>query len=283
MHGKEPMPVSDDEKKKLIVKEIESWRRTKLLPEQYCDFLQNLYLDDLANRPKSFAGEAVRKIGQATSKQWLLVFGIFALICLVVFYFSAFPLPLQIGLVAVASAGLTAGGVRWREKLPYRCFLLLGSGMLLMLGGGAAILKLHGWTTGAGPLLLLIVCALSWIVCGVALRFGMMQWCGWMAVVVLYAWLLARQISDPSWIQVQAFWLPAAFLFFWLSWFVSVKIRSTGTVLFATALVLWFMPEVYSALYGVDSQWIQIEIVAKIAIAGICLYKWKKQWMEWVA
>ena len=26
-----------------IVKEIEHWQRSKLLPEQYCDFLLNLY------------------------------------------------------------------------------------------------------------------------------------------------------------------------------------------------------------------------------------------------
>jgi hypothetical protein len=40
------MAALDNEKRNLVVKEIEAWRRSKLLPEQYCDFLQNLYLDD---------------------------------------------------------------------------------------------------------------------------------------------------------------------------------------------------------------------------------------------
>jgi hypothetical protein len=277
------MPVSDGDKKKLIVNEIESWRRSKLLPEQYCDFLQNLYLDDLEDRPKNLVGRAVRKIEQASRRQWLLGFGIFTLICLVVLYFNAFPLALQIGLAAAATAGLVAGGARWRDRLPHRAFLLLGTGMLLLLLSGMAILHLHGWEKGAGPVLLLIVCALTWIGVGVALRFGLLQWCGWMAVVVLYAWTLAHKINEPNGIEVQLFWLPAAVLFVWLSWFVSVKIRSAGTVLFATAIVLWFMPELYSALYGIDTQWIPFQLLAKIAIAGISLYKWRKHWMEWVA
>lgn len=276
------MPVTDDEKKKLIVKEIESWQRGKLLPEQYCDFLLNLYLDDLTDRPKNAAEAALRKIGQASVKMWLLGFGIFAVICLVVLHFSAFPLALQIALVGLSAAGFVGWGARWRRDLPLRAYLLIGTGMLLLLGGGIAVLHLHDWESGAGPVLLLMTCAIVWIVCGIALRFGLLHWCGWLAIIVLYAWMLGRRATAPSPLEVQIFWLPASLLFAWLSWFMHVKLRSAGTVLFATALVLWFMPELYAALHRLDAVWIQLGLLVKTVLLGFALFKYRKKWMEWV-
>ena len=277
------MPALDEDKKKLIVNEIEYWRRGKMLPEQYCDFLQNLYLDDLADRPKNMVGAAIRRIERASRKEWFLVIGIFVSVCLIVLHFSVFPLLLQIALIGLGTCGFVVGSAWWREKLPKRSYLLAFGGVLYLIVTGISLLELHDWTQGSGPLLLIGICALVWIVCGIVIRIGLLHWAGWMAVVALYASLLWKHTSDPSWFEVQLYWLPASLLFGWLSWFAYAKIKSAGGVLFGTALVLWFMPELYSALYGVDSQWIQIEIVAKIAIAGICLYKWKKQWMEWVA
>lgn len=276
------MPVSEDEKKKLIVKEIESWRRGKMLPEQYCDFLLNLYLDDLTDRPKNMVGAAVRKIGQATGKQWLLSFGIFALICLVVLHFSAFPLALQIGLIGLGTAGFIAAGARWRSELPYRAYSLIGSGMLFLAVGGIAILRLRGWESGGGPLILLMVCAIIWVVCGVAFRFGLLHWFGWLAIIALYAILLSKRAADPSAFEVQVFWLPASLLFAWLSWFLHVKLRSAGTVLFATALVLWFMPELYAALHHMNEQQIQVGLLVKTVLLGFGLFRFRKKWMEWV-
>jgi hypothetical protein len=40
---------------------------------------------------------------------------------------------------------------------------------------------------------------------------------------------------------------------------------------------------VYSALYGIDKEWIQIELLSKIVIAGFSMFRLRKQWMEWVA
>ncbi|MFC5703642.1 hypothetical protein ACFPVX_20345 [Cohnella faecalis] len=277
------MPALDDEKRKLIVNEIEAWRRGKLLPEQYCDFLQNLYLDDLDERPKGIAANAVRRIGQASRKQWMLVFGIFALICVVVLHFSAFPLALQIGLVGLTTTGFVALGGKRREQAPLKGTAVLGAGMLFLAGTGAAVLKLHGWTEGWGPIVLLSICGVLWIGCGLALRVSLFHFSGWVALIVMYALLLNRHIIDPSWIEVQAFWLPASFLFGWLSWFAHGRVRSAGTALFAVAIVLWFMPEAALALNGADPQQIEIGFLIKVIAMGAGMYRLKKQWMEWVA
>ena len=46
----------DAEKRKMIVREIDHWRRSKLLPEHYCDFLMNLYVDESTPKPASLMG-----------------------------------------------------------------------------------------------------------------------------------------------------------------------------------------------------------------------------------
>jgi hypothetical protein len=277
------MAALDDEKRNLVVKEIEAWRRSKLLPEQYCNFLQNLYLDDLNERPLGFMGNAIKKVGQASGKQWLLTFGIFTLICFVVLHFSAFPFPLQIGLTVVVTASFVLIGGRLREQSPVRALLSLGAGLAFLFGVGFGILRLNGWAEGSGPLWLLGLCAASLIGCGLAVRFAVLHLAGWITIVVLYALLLAQHVPSPTLLEVQVFWIPAALLFCWLSWFLHVRFQTTGGVLFAAAIILWFMPEVYSALYAIHIEWIQAEILLKIVIAGVSMFRLRKQWMEWVA
>jgi hypothetical protein len=277
------MPVADDDKRKTIVNEIESWRRSKLLPEQYCDFLQNLYLDDLSVRPKGVMGAAVQKFAQASRKQWILVFGIFTLICVGVLHFSAFPLPLQIGLVGLVTTGFVGLAGRWRENHSVRALLAMGSGMLFLFGAGAVILDLHHWTEGAGPIVLLAVCSAMWIGCGLIVRLATVHWFGWMAVIALYSRLLFLQNPHATWGETQLFWIPAALLFIWLSWFLHVRNKSAGTVLFAVGLIVWFMPELHAAMIKVDMEWIQLGLLGKILLAGVGMYRLRKQWMEWVA
>ncbi|TJY43411.1 hypothetical protein E5161_05865 [Cohnella pontilimi] len=277
------MPVAEEDKRKTIVNEIEAWRRSKLLPEQYCDFLQNLYLDDLSERPKGAVGAAVRKIGKASRKQWMLVFGIFALICVVVLHFSAFPLPLQIGLAGLVTTGFVGLAGWLRENHPLRALLVMVSGMLFLFGTGAVILQLHGWTKGAGPIVLLAVCSAMWIGCGLIIRQALVHGFGWMAVIALYARLLMMHNPHPAWGETQLFWIPAALLFIWLSWFLHVRNKSAGTVLFAVGLIVWLMPELHAAVAKVDMQWIQAGLLGKILLAGVGLYRLRKQWMEWVA
>ncbi|MFC5467121.1 hypothetical protein ACFPPD_00190 [Cohnella suwonensis] len=277
------MADPNEEKRDMIVKEIESWRRNKLLPEQYCDFLQNIYLDDLNERPLGPIGNAVKKIGQASGKQWLLSFGSFALICVVVLHFSAFHPLLQIGLTVAAAAALTVIGARLRESAPIRAWLSTGAGMAFFAGVGYGIVELNGWRSESGTEWLIGCCAFVWIASGLALKSSILQGGGWLAAISLYALLLSSHVPDPGIAEVQVFWLPASLLFAWLSWYLHVKFKSAGAVLFATALVLWFMPEVYSALYGIGEKWIQAEIVAKILVAGLGMFRLRKQWMEWVA
>ncbi|MFC5532143.1 hypothetical protein [Cohnella yongneupensis] len=277
------MASSADDKRKAIVLEIEAWRRSKLLPEHYCDFLINLYLENVNERPQGLIGNAVKKIGQASGKHWLLTFGIFTLICFVVLHFSAFPLALQIGLTGVVTAAFIGFAGKLQDRSSLRSTMLAGTGCFFLLGTGFSICQIQGWTSGAGYIAVLVICSVVWIVSGIALNAVLLHGLGWICAIAVYTMLLADQVQHPSWLEVQVFWLPAALLFGWLSWFVHVKYKSSGAVLFAVALLLWFMPEVYSALYEIDKNWIQIELLSKILLAGFGMFRLRKQWMEWVA
>lgn len=276
------MPVTDDDKRKFIVNEIEAWRRSKLLPEHYCDFLQNLYLDDLNERPKGALQNAVHHIGKAPGKKWFLVFGIFVLICIVVLHFSVFPLALQIGIVGLTTTGFVALAGACRENRPVQALLSMGAGMIFLFGAGAAILQLHGWTEGFGPIALLAICSVMCIGCGLIVRLALVHWFGWLAIAALYMRLLLTEIRDPSWGETQLFWIPAALLFVWLAWYLHVRFQSVGAVLFGTGILLWFMPELHAAVSNVDPQWVQAGLLGKTLVAGFGMYRLRKRWMEWV-
>lgn len=102
----------EPEKRKIIVNEIDNWRKSKLLPEQYCDFLLNLYLEDPAERPKKLLGISTVSIMNSGWKSWILVISSIALIFLYVLNFTSFGLPLQIASGALLLIILYWAGAR---------------------------------------------------------------------------------------------------------------------------------------------------------------------------
>ncbi|NBD22840.1 hypothetical protein [Paenibacillus glycinis] len=274
----------DQERRKTIVKEIEHWQRSKLLPEQYCDFLLNLYLDEGETRaPASFTGRAAIVVKGASAKQWLLTFGIFSLICFVVLYFNVFHPLLQIALSMTGVYALLFIGQKYRKKNESVGLGFVGAGMLLMLGSGLYMLQLHeldawGWKSG-----LLSFCALTWVAFGIGARIPLLHLCGWMASFLVYAWLLANNTESPAWYEIQLYWLPVSFVFGWCSWFVQRWTKPAASILFIAGALAWFMPELYAALFADSMSGIQLALIVKIIAGGALLFSLRKQWIAWVA
>ncbi len=271
----------------MIVKEIEQWRRSKLLPDQYCDFLLNLYADPDEVRPASPAashaiGKAFHTVQQATGKQWLLTFGTFTLISFVVLYFSRFHPALQIGLLSLFVLLLLWVGERFRKRNEWSGLLVSSCGMLLMLCGGLYTLHLHGlqewgWTIG-----LLGFCSLFWIVYGMKRKMPVLHLCGWLAMLLVYGFLLTRYTADPKWYEIQLYWIPLAMLFGWASWFVHRWSKGISAILFLICAISWLAPECYSLLALGNMQWIQMQLLIKFVIGGGTLFLLRKQWTVWV-
>ncbi|RIX54138.1 hypothetical protein D3P08_07810 [Paenibacillus nanensis] len=278
------------ERRQMIVKEIEYWRRSRLLPDQYCDFLLNLYADPddpsyakKSDAPTHAVGKAIAAVQNATGKQWLLTFGTFTLISFVVLYFSRFHPALQIGVVAGSAAALLWIGKRIRERNEAIGLSATGLGMLILLGGGLHLLELHQLTDWGWKAALIAFSALFWIVYGILARIPILHLCGWFTGLLMYGWLLSRFTSDPAWYEVQLYWLPLAILFGWSSWFFHRWTKPVSAILFLTCAVAWFMPELYSIVILKETSWLQLQLLTKIAFGGALLFSMRKQWMVWVA
>lgn len=277
----------NQERRQIILKEIDHWRRSKLLPDQYCDFLLNLYADQESGAASrdSFTsfGKAAAAVQRASGKQWLLTFTIVTVISFVVLYFTVFHPALQIAVILSAVVVLLALGQRWRKRSEPAGLTAIGIGMLVLLGGGLYLLELHGLHHWAWKTLLLSLCSALWIIYGIASRIQVLHLCGWLAFLLLYAGILSHYMTTPKWYEVQLYWLPAAVLFGWSSWFVHRWFKPVSAVLFLTCAVTWFMPELYAALFLDNSPWLQLQLLGKFAIGGGLLFALRKQWMVWVA
>jgi hypothetical protein len=277
-----------DEKKKLIIREIEHWRRSRLLPEQYCDFLLNIYVD--AEHPATgeskttILGLSSSNITNSNWKIWVLVLLLAGGLSFAALNFNAFELPLQMGISFVVLAALYIWGGSKREKEPMAAQILLGMASLFLLFIGVYLMKLHG---AEAPVLVVgyvFLTSLIWVITGLAARLALFQLCGWVALVFCYGWLLHHQLDTIDWITLELSWTPLAILFCWMSWMVHERNKQIGLVFFLLGLIVWYMPELYGMLYAekYGAQTIQWLLLGKMCVQAIVLYVWRKKWTVWV-
>ncbi|MBD2844436.1 hypothetical protein IDH44_04480 [Paenibacillus sp. IB182496] len=271
----------DAERRKVIVNEIEHWQRSKLLPDQYCDFLLNLYVDD-PSKAGGWLGKTTDALQRSSGKAWLLGFGVTSLILLILLYFNDLHPILQIFIVLTSTLLLFVYGVRIRSRSEATGLSLIGASMLILLIGGLHLLRAAGyesWSAAAGWL---AFCALLWIGLGCMLRIPLLHLCGWLGAILVYAAMLAAGTESPAWYDVQLFWLPAAFVFAWGSWFFQRWSKPAGAVLLLTSIMLWFMPEVYHALLLPMPDELALQLVIKLSIGGAVMFFLRKKWIAWV-
>lgn len=275
----------DQQRRKVIIQEIEHWQKSKLLPDRYCDFLLNLYLEQPAEKQGSsrLSGRAAEAAGRASGKQWLFAIVFFSLICFVVLHFNAFHPLLQIGVTAAGFVLLLLYGQRMRGKNETAGLSIIGIDMVGLLGMGMYLLKLNEWSGWGAKMLLLAGCALIWIVYGIIARLSLLHLAGWAVLLLLYAWILSRRDAAPAWYEIQLYWLPMAFVFAWFSWFMQRWSKAVGAVMFIVAGLIWFMPEINSAMFVRDMAMSQLALFVKIAIGGALLFGLRKRWIAWVA
>ncbi len=272
----------------MIVQEIMHWRRNRLLPEQYCDFLLNLYADEEEQAQLkrqgslSATGKAIDAIQKATGLQWFLTLGTFTLISIIVFYFSRFPLIMQMAIILIGSIGLLWIGQRLRNKSETTGIAAIGIAMLLFLGGGLYIIDFHEWEHMLWKVGLLFLCSLLWIGCGILLKVPLLHLCGWLAALLVYGWMLYTYTEEPKWFEFQLYWLPLTGIFIWCCWFFHRSKKNIAAVLFVVGIVCWFLPEGYALLVDGGSMLLQLQLLIKIATSGAMLFLLRRRWMVWV-
>ncbi|MCL6458955.1 MAG: hypothetical protein K6T85_13190 [Gorillibacterium sp.] len=273
----------ETDKRKVIIHEIEYWRKNRLLPEQYCDFLQNLYRESGDNQEKRVLGVSAGQIKEAKPLTWILIMTLLGIIFYVGFYFTSFPFPMQILLIALTVLLFYTFGVKKRVKQPTASFSYLWAGALVVPTAGFYFILEHGRQPSALALLL-GVSALLWIVTGVLSKFASFHFCGWIVVAVLYGWMLNQFIPEPGLITLQLYWVPMGTIIAWLGFLLRVRSQYNGWVLIAVGALMWIGPEVYGmALTGIADGLLQVILAVKLLASAVLLYSTRRKWTEWVA
>lgn len=274
----------DADKRSIILTEIDHWRRSRLLPEQYCDFLENLYRDKQEGTTPSRSWFSLGLIQQGSLKLWSLSFGIISFFFFILFYFSVFPWGLQIAVTLVLASGCYVLAALYRQKKSLFSLTMAGIGSMLLLGLGSWTIMLQDWPAGIGTTLLIAVCGIVWIAIGMALHFGILSYCGFACGILLYAFLFGSLNPDVSWVMLQVLWLPLAAIFFWLSWLSHYQLKEAARVFFAVSLTVWFMPEA-DALLLRDEVYEGMAAFAllKIVAVFLILFGLRKKWVVWIA
>jgi hypothetical protein len=277
--------MMEAEKRKLIINEIGNWRRSKLLPEQYCDFLLNLYMENPSDKRNGLFGLSPGAVSNSSWKIWLLVMACFGFISLSVLNFNSFPFPMQIGVSFVFLFACYFFGALQRGKAPALAYLLFGTASLALLWIGLHLIKLYhldrlSWVIVA----YLFLVSLIWLFTGIAARMGIFHFCGWVGIVLSYGWILGSYADLANWSEVQLSWLPFSVLFAWIGWLCHHGNKGIGVIFFLLSVLLWFAPEVYGfIMQNISEAGMQISLVGKIIAAGVILFLFRKKWTEWVA
>jgi len=272
----------DSERRSIIVQEIKHWKRSKLLPDQYCDFLLNLYRDPETDQVDE-KSKRYRAITDGKPMYWLLLIGCIALICYISLHFSAFPPVLQIGILLTATIVCLGASAWFRDRKALLSHSLFGVGSLIMLMGGSLWLMARGENGWNALTAYVSCCSLIWVVLGLSLRMAWAHFCGWVGLYIGYAVLMNRLLDMDSWVSLQLGWLPLAFLFGWIAWILSSRAKQAGAVFMILACLLWFAPEAYALIFTeLGMQAIQIFLYTKLIVLGGVAYASRKTWMEWV-
>lgn len=115
----------DEIRKKIIINEIKSWKQSKMLPEQYCDYLLALYTE--GNQPTE----------QGKSKSKLGKYNLLPLILIPVFvfllYFTELSFDLQIGLSGIILLfGATLTVYFFKKGMGFQISLVISALFLLL-------------------------------------------------------------------------------------------------------------------------------------------------------
>lgn len=270
------------ERREIILKEIEYWRTSRLLPEQYCDFLENLYHEqaEQASR-RTFS---LSSIQQGSLKTWILGFGIFSLIFFIGFYFSFFPWPLQMAIAFLVTSICYTFAAVLRPQRKMTSLLLAATGSVVLFGLGAWMLYLQDWLTAGGIASLIGGSGLIWWLAGYFLDLGILNYCGFVCFLLLYGVMFGRIHPDASWPMMQLFWLPLSVVMVWLCWLAHHRVKRMSPVFFAVGITVWFMPEADMLLMRQNPPHGMVFLcLLKIAAAFILLFVLRKKWIVWVS
>ncbi|MDP4164314.1 MAG: hypothetical protein Q8906_05000 [Bacillota bacterium] len=150
----------DENRKKIILNEIQYWKEGRMLPAHYCDYLLSLYSE--GNPPQQvITGKRMNKNTFLEMLFFIIVISIAAFVT----YFTELSFILQIGILVILGISGVAGFIYFLKKGIISHLSLVLSAFMLLLASVEAATKLFS----GRPLMIYIFTALNclaWIVAG---------------------------------------------------------------------------------------------------------------------
>ncbi|OCT17139.1 hypothetical protein A8709_24470 [Paenibacillus pectinilyticus] len=274
----------DAERRKVIVREIDHWRRSKLLPEHYCDFLMNLYVDDMTPKPASILGVSATAITNSNWKIWLGFLAVIAALALSALNFNSFGLPMQIGISTLFVIICYAIAYRQFGRAPVISYVMCGIASIAMLLLGLHMMDLADIQKSTTYIGYLAFCSCIWLFNGLIGRMAIFQICGWVGLIATYGWLLMQKLTNPAWFSLELSWIPVSIVLIWMAWLAHHTNKQAASVLMLVGGLVWFIPEAMTFLVNIDmsERLIQMSFTAKLVSVGAALFLLRKKWVEWV-
>lgn len=265
-----------ENKKQVIIKEILYWQENRLLPEQYCKFLLNLYREGEEGFNKSTPKKSIplKQMFLTTVVSLFLFFSVLILI-----FFQSYTLPVQSCILIGMNIFLYGLAIWFKKKQNNMFHIALAIASLMMLFSTVWI----GLGIGVDQtllMLLLIFVLLIWFLMGVIMHSSYMMGISLVGMLIAYGRFIHPWVEyyESVWMQ-HLLWFPIAALFISLS--IKFKYTSLGKPLFYTGILAIIMPNGHSIfLEKANSSVTLIFIILEVTMAGIFLYYMREKWVK---
>lgn len=276
-----------EQRKKIITAEIEYWRRSNLLPSQYCDFLLNLYTEGEAAgknaRDEASAGnEALPAFSVPRFEiKWLGVALLMVVLLYLAFHFTDFTLTMQMTLIGFLTLLFYIMGFM-KEKSSLSSHLFLGLASMLLALGGVYALGLYKYLHSTIVLYLGAACII-WYLTGILADKRYLSFCALLGVQGVYGWFAYHKSYDQfTWWQMEAFWIPIAMILIVLGLLWKRRQEKTSAILLFSGILALFGAELESFFIpAADKDMLLYLLYLKIFIASFLLLSLKNFWWGW--
>lgn len=263
--------------------EIEHWRNSKLLPEHYCDFLKNLYIEEEV-------GSKTKGRNSSTSGSWqifrksFLILSLISLFLVCSLYFTSFHPVMQIGISLIIIGIIYSIGIVKRQSKPTTAYIYVGLASMLLLFLGELILGINGWQSAPAVICTIVFSGGVWILIGLFARITLLQFCGWAYMIMAYTMLIHWIHPDPKWYILQLYAIPMFIILFMLGRSRLVTDRINGWLLIVISSMFFLIPEGYGLFVDISYLILITGIISKILCLAIIIWLLlrKPKTEEWI-
>lgn len=182
----------ENQRKKIIINEILFWKKNKLLPDQYCNFLMTLYSEGEEVELNTDVGpnKALKAKEQQKRRTMYVLFAVLAAVLLSVPFFVSKFSGVIIGIIGIVGISLMISAFILAKKNKLMALILQVIAALLVFGVSVKFGNAYFEQNNLVLYLLLIANCLLWLVSGLTMKLLYFTLSGILGLMVLIVYKL---------------------------------------------------------------------------------------------